>query len=416
MDRPSEVKDFEYIVVGCGGIGSAAVYWLSKRAGKDVLGLERFQLGHDHGGSQDHGRFIRTDYAEECYLKLVRHAYTAFEELERDTGLKLIHTTGKLLMARKDESRSKVVAVYRYAMSNENFGFELLNSSEIQRRFPQFKLHPNVIGLYTKEAGIVEAATANAAHIQIARRNGATIEENCRVVRFEKDKDGLHVLVHTTNGIFRGRRVVIAAGGWTNQVLESLNMKLPITNTFEQSTYVATPNIKDFTMENSPCWQYLTPKYFHYGFPIHGNTGIKTGITASGKEIHPDSIPCEPDHAREKICLDFLKSTVPKAVGPILYTKTCLYDLTPDRKFIIDTLDQHGFPQITLCCGAGHAYKFAGLFGKILSEIAVDGSSRYPIEAFKLDREALTNPDFQPDFHFDRVSVPPGALSALSKL
>jgi sarcosine oxidase len=41
---------FEYIVVGCGGIGSAALYWLSREAGAEVLGLEQFSLGHDKGG------------------------------------------------------------------------------------------------------------------------------------------------------------------------------------------------------------------------------------------------------------------------------------------------------------------------------------------------------------------------------
>lgn len=44
--------NYEYIVLGCGGIGSGAAYWLARRAGSEVLGLEQFTLGHDHGGSQ----------------------------------------------------------------------------------------------------------------------------------------------------------------------------------------------------------------------------------------------------------------------------------------------------------------------------------------------------------------------------
>ncbi|XP_070562766.1 peroxisomal sarcosine oxidase-like isoform X2 [Ptychodera flava] len=144
------VRDFEYIVVGCGGIGSAAVYWLSKRAGKEVLGIERFQLGHHHGGSQDYSRVIRTDYPEECYLKLVRDAYTTIEEIERESGIQLIHTTGKLLMCRKDQPKSKILAAYQYGMSRENFQYEMLDSEEIQRRFPQFKLHPQVVARTSK--------------------------------------------------------------------------------------------------------------------------------------------------------------------------------------------------------------------------------------------------------------------------
>jgi len=54
--------DFEYVVVGLGGIGSAAAYWLARRAGGDVLGLEQFALGHDQGASEDHSRIIRLTY------------------------------------------------------------------------------------------------------------------------------------------------------------------------------------------------------------------------------------------------------------------------------------------------------------------------------------------------------------------
>ena len=50
---------FEYIVLGCGGIGSAALYWLSRRAGADVLGIEQFQLFHHNGGTQNRSRIIR---------------------------------------------------------------------------------------------------------------------------------------------------------------------------------------------------------------------------------------------------------------------------------------------------------------------------------------------------------------------
>jgi sarcosine oxidase len=51
--------DFEYLVLGLGGFGSAAAYWLARRAGTEVLGLEQFELGHVRGESQDHSRIIR---------------------------------------------------------------------------------------------------------------------------------------------------------------------------------------------------------------------------------------------------------------------------------------------------------------------------------------------------------------------
>ena len=55
-------RDWRVIVVGLGGIGSGAAYWLARRFGPDVLGLEQFELGHANGASQDHSRIIRYSY------------------------------------------------------------------------------------------------------------------------------------------------------------------------------------------------------------------------------------------------------------------------------------------------------------------------------------------------------------------
>jgi sarcosine oxidase len=74
----------------------------------------------------------------------------------------------------------------------------------------------------------------------------------------------------------------------------------------------------------------------------------------------------------------------------VLYTKTCLYTLTPDRDFVIDSVDRNCFVAI----GAGHAFKFASIIGKILGELAMKGTSDADLSLFKLDRPILkeTNP------------------------
>ena len=70
-------RNFEAIVLGLGGIGSGAVYWLSRRLGAEVLGLEQFELGHDRGGSQDHSRIIRYTYHSPHYARLAGGACDA---------------------------------------------------------------------------------------------------------------------------------------------------------------------------------------------------------------------------------------------------------------------------------------------------------------------------------------------------
>ncbi|XP_077982827.1 monomeric sarcosine oxidase-like [Glandiceps talaboti] len=393
----STPRYFEYVVIGCGGIGSAAVYWLSKTVGgKNVLGLEQFKLGHDHGGSQDHSRIIRSLYHDERYTRMVRDTFTAFEEVERESGLQLVYKCGGLELAAANTPQADMLDRFGEAMDKYNISYERLNGDQIRQRFPQFSKKQDIVGLYQKNSGLVDAAMANATHTQLARKHGATILENCKVLKIEKDRDGIHALVHTSQGVFRCRRVIVTAGAWINHVLGSVGVRIPLTVTQEQVTYLATPHIKDFTKDNFPSWIYVDKSNNFYGLPIHGNTGSKIGIDAAGPSVTPETRTYKPDPIREKRCVDFLESFLPKAVGPILYTKTCLYAMTPDRHFVIDSLVEKGFPQVIICNGAGHAYKWSCLLGKILTQMAVDGKSQYPIADFKLDREALTNPDFIP--------------------
>ena len=89
-------RDYEYIVLGLGGFGSAAAYWLARRAGAGVLGMEQFELGHVRGESQDHSRIIRLSYHEPHYVELAKRAYRAWAEVERDAGEQLVLKTGGL--------------------------------------------------------------------------------------------------------------------------------------------------------------------------------------------------------------------------------------------------------------------------------------------------------------------------------
>jgi sarcosine oxidase len=81
------------------------------------------------------------------------------------------------------------------------------------------------------------------------------------------------------------------------------------------------------------------------------------------------------------------------AAGSVLQTKTCLYTLTPDRDFVLDRLPGH--ERTWLVLGSAHAYKFASVLGRILVELAIDGTSPSATELgpFAIDRPILHDPD-----------------------
>ncbi|OOB91541.1 hypothetical protein [Rathayibacter sp. VKM Ac-2630] len=71
--------------------------------------------------------------------------------------------------------------------------------------------------------------------------------------------------------------------------------------------------------------------------------------------------------------------TIP-ASGEVLRTVTCQYALTPDRRFVLSPLEEH--PDIIVGLGAGHAFKFTPTIGRVLAELALDGSSTEDVAAF----------------------------------
>ena len=75
------MPSFDVIVLGIGGMGSAALFELARR-GRRVLGLEQFQPGHARGSSHGHTRIIRRAYYEHpSYVPLVRRAYDRWHDL-----------------------------------------------------------------------------------------------------------------------------------------------------------------------------------------------------------------------------------------------------------------------------------------------------------------------------------------------
>jgi sarcosine oxidase len=112
---------------------------------------------------------------------------------------------------------------------------------------------------------------------------------------------------------------------------------------------------------------------------------------AGGKPVDPDTRSFEPDAENFARVERFLQRYVPAALGPVIYTKTCLYTLTPDRDFVIDFVPGH--PNVSFAIGAGHAFKFASVIGRILGELVADGFTPSDIGAFGAGREILTMAD-----------------------
>ncbi len=374
-------KEFEYIVLGLGGIGSGAVYWLA-RQGCEVLGLEQFESGHVRGGSQDHSRIIRLSYHTPGYVTLAKQAYQTWAALEADSQQSLILKTGGLDLW--PIQAAIPMADYTDSLTACGVSFEVLETAEITYRWPQFHLPEGVQGLFQTESGIAPAARCNAAHQQMARQHGAMLLERCPITAVSPHSSG--ITVQAGEQTYHCHKLILAAGAWSNNLLAPMGYQLPLTITQEQVTYYHSPHTADFMPDRFPVWIWMDEPCF-YGFPVYGEPGPKAAQDVGGAEVTAETRTFTPDPANQQRLDHFIQQHLPKAYGPPLLTKTCLYTMPPDRDFVIDTLPNH--PNIAVAIGAGHAFKFASLIGKILSELVMTGQTSSDITPFQINRPIL---------------------------
>jgi sarcosine oxidase len=391
-------RTYEVIVVGCGGIGSAAVYHLAHRVGKDVLAIEQFPLGHERGSSQDHSRIIRHSYHDPRYTALAAPAYELWADLEAESGVQVLFKTGGLDLEIVGTTGPKDLSHCALSMAERGVPYEELDARELMFRYPQFTLPEAARGLYQTDSGLVDARKANAVHVTLARGHGAAIRDRLPVRAIRPAGGAVEVV--TDEGVFTAGQLVLAAGAWTNNLLHGLGITWPLTVTQEQVTYFATPHLREFAPDRFPIWIWRAPQGF-YGFPIYGEVATKAGQDVGGEEVTAETRTFEPNPRTKARLVRFLEAHIPRFLGPELSTKTCLYTMPPDRHFVIDVVP--GYPQISVVVDGGHAFKFATLIGRILSQLALDGQTEYPIESFRADRLALTDPTFRPFFRNEAV-------------
>src|SRR5687767_5630297 len=161
---------YDAIVVGVGGMGSAACYHLARR-GLRTLGLERFDIPHAMGSSHGITRIIRLGYYEHpSYVPLLLRAFALWDELERESGRRLLEATGTIDASGRDE----IVFVESLASCRRfDLDHEVLTSAELTARYPGYRLPPEHMALFQPRGGFLLPERCISAHVEGALAAGA---------------------------------------------------------------------------------------------------------------------------------------------------------------------------------------------------------------------------------------------------
>lgn len=389
--------DVDHVVVGLGGLGSAAVYWLTRLSderGASVVGIEQFALGHDRGASHDHSRIIRYSYHTPGYVRLAAEAYETWDAVAAEAGEEIVVRTGGIDLF--PNGGAIPITDYTSSLDAVGIGYETLDAGELRRRYPQWNIADDVVSLAQADTGIAPAAKGTAAHQRLAAARGAVLHDATPVESITSDGNG-EITVVTADATYRSGSVVVCADAWTNDVLAGVDMRLPLEVTREQVAYYPSAALDDFAIGRFPVWIWMDDPCF-YGFPVYGDMGaVKAAEDVGGRPTTASTRSFDTDIEALARMTRFLEGVLPSMVGTSPpRVKTCLYTMTPDRDFVLDTVPGH--PGLQVALGSAHGFKFASWFGRALAERAVLGETRSDIEPFRLDRPGLTDPTFVPHY------------------
>ena len=364
---------YNAIVLGTGGVGSAAAFHLARR-GARVLGLDRFPGGHDRGSSHGQTRIIRQAYFEHAdYVPLLRRAYELWSELECLADEKLFHQVGLLQIGPLE---GYVIGGVLRAASQHGLAVDELTSAQTQARFPGFRVPAGMVGVFEPAAGYLRVEQCVLAHLAAAKQHGAELRTGVTVQSWSTNEGSASVT--TDQGNFTADKLVITAGAWAPQLLADLGIQMTVRRKhlhwFECSDPV-------YRGPQATTFFYELPHGLFYGFPALDELGVKVaehsgGETATDPLTDPRPLE-EQDLARVR---EFVGEQLPGVGGSAKHTRheVCFYTMSPDEQFIIDTHPRH--TNVVFAAGlSGHGFKFTSVLGEVMADLALTGATTLPI-------------------------------------
>ena len=383
------INEFDAIVLGAGGMGSAATYYLAA-SGQKVLLLEQFELNHQKGSSYGESRVIRYSYDNPIYVELMRAAYPLWFALQEEAEEKLYIKTGGLDFGYPTE---KTFQKLKQSMDEAGLAYEYLEKNEVAKRFPQFCLDDGMAGIFQSDTGLLKPSRCVLAHIRLAQRHGATVRDRTPVIQINPQGDSVEVVTATET--FTANRLVITAGSWTKSLLAPLGIDLPLRIMPCQLGFYQPTDTKAFSPDRFPVFfAHMNGDYgeMPYGIPHEDDRiGVKVTTFYGWQTVeHPSEVDYTPSDSWVEQIRNFSRQYIPGAAGETIYTRRCLYTMTEDKHFIVD---RHPvYPQIAFGAGfSGHGFKFTTLIGKILAELTLEGKTQHDISLFKLKRFLKTD-------------------------
>ena len=373
------MNEYDVIVIGVGGMGSATLFHLAQR-GFRVLGIERYDVPNDMGSSHGVTRMIRLAYHEDpSYVPLLRRAYALWHQLENMSGERLLLITGSI---RAGSESSSLFLGSKEACEIHHVDHQVLAGPEVNRRFPGYQLPEDIMAVYDPDGGLLLSERCIVAHVNAALDQGAQLHGREQVLAWEPLGDGIRV--DTDRDTYTAKKLVICAGAWAGKLIPELAQWAVPERQVLAWFLPSRPEL--YRPHAFPPFGLEVEEGRFYGFPSYGIPGFKVGLYHHlGQQVDPDTMDRDVHPEDEEVLRDFTRRYFPEASGPTLALKTCLFTNSPDGHFI---LDRHpSFANVFIAAGfSGHGFKFCSVVGEVMADLVESGDTPHDLSLFKLSR------------------------------
>jgi sarcosine oxidase len=369
----------DLVVVGAGAMGT----WTALRAverGHRTLLIDGFGPGDPRATSGAESRILRCSHgSDEPYSRWARAAREAWIALGDEAGAPIFVETGVAWFAHGEDGFE---AASERTLRALGVPVERLSPGEAAARWPAVSAEDLAFVVHEPEAGVLRAR-------QGVRAAAAAFETRGGEIRIEAVRPpGLHATFEPGSGrrleavvTAGGERIagdtfVFAAGPWLPGLFpDAIGSLISVT---KQDVFWFGPPAGDrrFDAGRLPAWVDFDRAV--YGIPALDGRGLKAAPDAYGRAFDPDTEDRLVDAATLVTTRRFLAERMPDLAGrPVMETRVCQYEATPDTHFVIDR--HPGFDNVWLVGGgSGHGFKHAPEIGRYVLDRVEQASGKAP--------------------------------------
>ncbi|MGR3631915.1 MAG: sarcosine oxidase subunit beta family protein [Limimaricola soesokkakensis] len=370
-------KQYDVIIVGAGGHGLGAAYYLAREHGiTNVAVIDKGWLGGGNTGRNT--TIIRSNYLYDESAKLYDHALDLWDGLSQELNYNVMFSRrGVMMLAHNVHD---VQSFQRHVHSNRLNGVDnrWLSPEEAKEFCPPLNIsrdarYPVMGAALQMRAGTARHDAVAWGYARAAAAMGVDIIQNCPVIAIRRGPDGAVTGVDTAKGFIGAKKVAVSAAGHTSIVMESAGVRMPL-ESFPLQALVSEPVKPVF-----PCVVMSNTVHAYISQSDKGELVIGSGTDQYTSYSQRGGLPLI-EHTVAAICEIFPifnRMRMLRKWGGIV-------DVTPDRSAIIGKTP---VPNLFVNCGWGTGgFKATPGAAHVLAHTVATGEPHALNAPFTLDR------------------------------